>query len=62
LARYVTPCSADSHLHGWVGIDVIYDFTRNPQRGLDEYAGEILRRDPARTEFVAASKPGGRLR
>lgn len=49
-------------VHGWVGIDGVYDFTKIPQRGLGENAGEILGWHPAEKAFVAVSKPAGYLR
>jgi branched-chain amino acid transport system substrate-binding protein len=49
-------------VHGWVGIDGTYDFTKIPQRGLGENAGEILGWHPVEKAFVAVSKPAGYLR
>ena len=51
-----------ANLRGWVGINGIYDFQRIPQRGLNENAGEILGWNPAQKDFVALSKPAGRVR
>ena len=48
------------HLHGWVGINGVYDFSDGSQRGIGENACVILRYDG--TTFVNASRPGGRLK
>ncbi len=50
------------HLHGWVGINGVYDFTDGSQRGLEENACVILRFDRNSSSFASASRPAGRLR
>jgi branched-chain amino acid transport system substrate-binding protein len=49
-------------LHGWTGIDGVYDFRDNPQRGIGENAMIVYRWDPSANRFLVASKPGGRVR
>jgi branched-chain amino acid transport system substrate-binding protein len=46
-------------LHSWAGINGIYDFRANDQRGIGIGAINIQRWDQARNDFVAVSKPGG---
>lgn len=50
------------HLHGWVGINGVYDFGDGSQRGIGENACVMLRYDGAKTEFITASRPAGRLK
>ena len=63
-----TGASADSvrdyitHLHGWVGINGVYDFGDGSQRGLGENACVLLRYDGAKGQFVTASRPAGHLK
>jgi branched-chain amino acid transport system substrate-binding protein len=47
------------NLHGWAGTSGIYDFGDTEQRGLTINALVIDRWDPATSDFVPASKPGG---
>ncbi len=47
------------HLHDWAGANAIYDFPAFPQRGIGEDGYLIARYDPAKEDFVGASKPGG---
>ena len=46
-------------LRGWMGENGRYDFVAVPQRGLDGSSTVIVRWDPAKKNFVAASKLGG---
>lgn len=46
-------------LRGWPGINGMYDFTAQPQRGLAQDAVVMVRWDPARDNWIALSKPGG---
>jgi branched-chain amino acid transport system substrate-binding protein len=48
-----------STLHGWTGIQGIYDFKSYPQRGLSTLALLVLTWDPKANEFVPASRRGG---
>ena len=43
----------------WGGINGVYDFTRVPQRGLDETGAVVTRWQPDRKTWVIVSKPGG---
>jgi branched-chain amino acid transport system substrate-binding protein len=47
------------HQNGWVGINGVYNFTDGSQRGLGIADVIIDRWDPAKSDFVAVSKPGG---
>lgn len=47
------------HLHGFAGIDGIYDFRDGSQRGVGLNTDIIERWDPVQSAFVPASKPGG---
>jgi branched-chain amino acid transport system substrate-binding protein len=49
------------HLHGWVGVDGVYDFSSGDQRGIGENAAAVARWDPAKDMWVRVSRPGGRL-
>jgi branched-chain amino acid transport system substrate-binding protein len=51
-----------ANLHGWAGIDGIYDFRTGDQRGLGENAALLYTWDPSKKEFIAATKQGGRPR
>jgi branched-chain amino acid transport system substrate-binding protein len=46
-------------LRGWVGENGRYDFSAVPQRGLNGSSTVIVRWDPAKDTWVAASKLGG---
>ena len=46
-------------LHGWVGINGVYDFGDAEQRGISVNGFVVDRWDPQRATFVAVSKPGG---
>ncbi len=43
----------------WPGINGIYDFTRIPQRGLDEADAVVTRWRPDAKEWFVVSRPGG---
>ena len=47
------------NLHGWSGINGVYDFRDGEQRGIGINAVVIDRWDPANGRFIAVSKPGG---
>jgi branched-chain amino acid transport system substrate-binding protein len=47
------------NLHGFVGVNGIYDFRHGDQRGLDPTTSVVVRWDGATETFVAVSKPGG---
>jgi branched-chain amino acid transport system substrate-binding protein len=49
------------HLHGWAGINGIYDFRDNSNRGIGENNAEMTRWNPTTGTFVAISKAGGTL-
>jgi branched-chain amino acid transport system substrate-binding protein len=46
-------------LHGLPGVNGVYDFRRNDQRGLDPATSVVVRWDRAADKFVTISKPGG---
>lgn len=46
-------------LHDWSGINGVYDFRGNGQRGIGLKSMVVFRWDAARTDFVAVSRPGG---
>ena len=48
-------------LHGYAGIDGIYDFRDGLQRGVSQSAMVMYRWDPASNGFVRLSKGGGRV-
>lgn len=47
------------NLHGFVGINGLYDFRDGSQRGLGENTAVIVRWDAAHATFAGVSKPGG---
>jgi branched-chain amino acid transport system substrate-binding protein len=47
------------HLHGWVGINGVYDFSSGDQRGIGENGLEIAQWDSKKDDFVRASKARG---
>jgi hypothetical protein len=67
LRHLGTNASADQirdhivHLHGWVGINGVYDFGSGDQRGISDNASAIARWDPAKNAWVRVSKPKGYL-
>ncbi len=50
------------NLHSWAGIDGIYDFRDNSQRGIGQGAMVIYHWDAAKNTFVVASRPAGHLK
>lgn len=48
-----------ANLKGWAGIDGRYDFTAEPQRGLDKKSIIMVQYDPAKESFFGISKGGG---
>jgi branched-chain amino acid transport system substrate-binding protein len=46
-------------LHGWAGINGIYDFRDGSQRGLAENTAIVIRWNGANATFAGVSKPGG---
>jgi branched-chain amino acid transport system substrate-binding protein len=50
------------NLHGFAGVNGIYDFRDGRQRGIGINAVVIDRWDPVRNRFTAVSQPGGALR
>ena len=46
-------------ISGWGGINGIYDFTKVPQRGLDENDAVVTRWQPDKKLWTIVSKPGG---
>ena len=49
-------------LHGWAGVNGIYDFHDGSQRGIGASAGNIQTWDPKKDDFVAVSRPRGFLK
>ncbi len=49
------------HLHGWVGINGVYDFGDGSQRGIGENAGEMVQWVTEKHGWVRASRPRGFL-
>jgi hypothetical protein len=50
------------NLHGWAGINGIYDFRDGAQRGIGQRALVIDRWDKVNGEFIPVSRPGGYLK
>ncbi|HEV8020012.1 MAG TPA: ABC transporter substrate-binding protein, partial [Candidatus Lustribacter sp.] len=50
------------HTKGWAGINGVYDYTDGSQRGIGIDGVVIDRYDPAKSDFVVVSKPGGGLK
>lgn len=50
------------NLHGWVGINGVYDFRDGTQRGITARALAVYRYDNAKGLFIAASGSGGTLK
>ncbi len=46
-------------IRDWAGINGIYDFTKVPQRGLDETNAVVTRWQPTESHWTIISKPGG---
>lgn len=58
------PSAADVHayleqLRGYAGVNGVYDFRSNAQRGLGQGGDIISMWDPAKKSFVPVAKPGG---
>jgi branched-chain amino acid transport system substrate-binding protein len=49
------------HLHGWIGVDGVYDFSLADQRGITDKSGAMARWDAKKNTWVRVSKPGGYL-
>jgi branched-chain amino acid transport system substrate-binding protein len=49
------------HLHGWVGVDGVYDFAAGDQRGIGENSAAVARWDVKRDTWVRVSRPKGYL-
>jgi branched-chain amino acid transport system substrate-binding protein len=49
-------------LHSWAGIDGIYDFRDDSQRGIGQSAMVIYHWDTAKNAFVVSSRPAGNLK
>jgi branched-chain amino acid transport system substrate-binding protein len=50
------------HLHGWVGVDGVYDFSSGNQRGVADNAAAIARWSPAKGTWVRVSRPQAYLK
>lgn len=50
-----------ANLHGWAGINAIYDFRGGNQRGISGSALVVDRWDPAKDDWIAVSQGGGGL-
>jgi branched-chain amino acid transport system substrate-binding protein len=48
-----------NNLHGWTGINGLYDFTKYPQRGIGDDALVVLRWDPVNEVGIPLTQPGG---
>jgi branched-chain amino acid transport system substrate-binding protein len=48
-----------AHLQGYVGVSGVYDFVKEPQRGLTQNDGVISRWNAGEKMFEAMSNPGG---
>jgi hypothetical protein len=48
-----------NNLHGWTGINGLYDFTKYPQRGIGDDALVVLRWDPVNEAGIPLTLPGG---
>jgi branched-chain amino acid transport system substrate-binding protein len=49
-------------LHGWVGINGVYDFRDGNQHGIGQNALIMSRWDPSKEDFIPVSKRGGYLK
>ena len=49
------------HLHGWVGVNGVYDFSSGDQRGIGQNGLEIAQWDPQKDDFVRVSAARGFL-
>ncbi len=50
------------HLHGWVGVDGVYDFSSGNQRGVADNAAAIARWSPAKGTWIRVSRPQAYLK
>ena len=50
-----------AHLHGWVGVDGVYDFGSGDQRGIADNAAAIARWNPQKNTWTRLSRPEGYL-
>ncbi len=48
-----------NNLHGWTGINGLYDFTKYPQRGIGDDALVMVRWDPVNEAGIPLTLPGG---
>lgn len=46
-------------LHGWIGVNGVYNFTTGDQRGLTQSSAAIDLWDPAKDNWIQVSRPGG---
>jgi branched-chain amino acid transport system substrate-binding protein len=49
-------------LHGYAGINGIYDYRDGSQRGIGQLGALMLRWDPVKKDYTVESRPGGSLR
>jgi len=49
-------------LHGWSGVEGVYDFGDREQRGVGQNALFIATWDPGKKDWIALSRPGGYLK
>jgi hypothetical protein len=49
-------------LHGWSGVEGVYDFGDREQRGVGQNALFIATWNPAKKDWIALSRPGGYLK
>jgi branched-chain amino acid transport system substrate-binding protein len=49
-------------MHGFVGINALYDFRDRSQRGIGENGAAVVRFNPATNDFSVVSKPGGHIK
>jgi branched-chain amino acid transport system substrate-binding protein len=49
------------HLHGFIGVDGVYDFSAADQRGITANAGAVARWDAKKNSWLRVGKPGGYL-
>ncbi|HEY5340670.1 MAG TPA: ABC transporter substrate-binding protein [Candidatus Aquilonibacter sp.] len=49
------------HLHGYIGVDGVYDFSNSDQRGITDKSGAMARWDALKRRWVRISRPGGYL-
>jgi branched-chain amino acid transport system substrate-binding protein len=54
--------AAIAGLHGWAGVNALYDFRDGSQRGIGASALVMDRWDVAKDDWVVVSKPGGALK